>query len=344
MTGRLVIQAIDYHTAGEPFRIITGAGTIPGATMLEKRRYARDHLDHIRRLVVNEPRGHADMYGCFVTEPVSPDGQLGVLFFHNEGYSTACGHGTIALISAALETGMLPLPENAVFPAEVPIIVDAPSGRLETVAMLESPGRVRNVRFRNVPSFVAPAPHVIQLNGGEQTELTVAYGGAFYALVDVAELGMHVEPRDLTALIARGRAIKAAADASACPVHPDEPELRGIYGVIFAETVEERTDVHPRRDRNVTIFADGEVDRSPCGSGTSARLAALHQAGELATNEVFIHESIIGTRFTGRVVTETKVAGRAAVITEIEGSASLTGYHTFVLEPDDPLGTGFLLR
>jgi proline racemase len=345
MNRPLVVQAMDYHTAGEPFRIVTGGvGPIPGATMLEKRRYAMTALDPIRRLLVYEPRGHADMYGCFVTDPVSPDGDLGVLFFHNAGYSTACGHGTIALVTAALETGMVATANLPAPPADYRMVIDAPSGRLETIARFASPHRVSSVRFRNIPSFVETPCLPVELPDLGQIDVAISYGGAFYALVDVLRLGLRIEPAALPALIAYGRAIKQAVEEAHFPLHPLEPDLRGIYGVIFAETREQRSQSHPRRDVNVTIFADGEVDRSPCGSGTSARLALLHATGALSLGETLIHESIIGSRFTGCVVEQTMEAGRKAVITEVEGSAWLTGYHTFVLESDDPLATGFLLR
>jgi len=344
--GRMVVQSIDYHTAGEPFRIITGGvGPIPGATILDKRRHAIAHLDWVRQLVVNEPRGHADMYGCFVTEPVSPDGDLGVLFFHNGGFSTACGHGTIALVTAAIEGGMLPrLAGSPSEPGEVAVVVDVPSGRLETVARVSASGRVESVRFRNVPSYLETGQLAIEPAEAGPLTVSVAYGGAFYVLVDARRLGLRVKPAALPALIVHGRAIKAAVEAARYPTHPVHTDIRGIYGVIFAEPVGDGRQGEARHDINVTIFADGEVDRSPCGSGTSARLAALHATGELALGQCLLHDGIVGGRFTGRVVERAEVAGRAAVITEVEGSASLTGYHTFVLEPDDPLGVGFLLR
>jgi proline racemase/trans-L-3-hydroxyproline dehydratase len=328
------ITTLDYHTAGEPFRIVTGGiGPIPGATILEKRRYAQGRLDDVRALLVNEPRGHADMYGCFVTEPTTPGADLGVLFFHNAGFSTACGHGTIALATAALETGML----TATAP-ETRLVIDAPSGALPVVASVED-GRVRRVRFRNVPSFVeARGLHVTTSRGAVHAD--VAFGGAFYASVAVEQVGLTVEPRHLPALIELGREVKRAVEAARDVVHPEEPELCDVYGVIFVQ--EEGR--HPLVQRNVTVFADGEVDRSPCGSGTSARLALLHAQGELATGEPLLHRGIVGTEFEGRVVEETAVAGRPAVVTEIAGSAFRTGEHRFVLEDDDPLGTGFLLR
>jgi proline racemase len=329
-----VVTATDYHTAGEPFRIVTGGvGRIPGSTILEKRRYAQQHLDRVRALLVNEPRGHADMYGCFLTDPVEEGSALGVLFFHNAGFSTACGHGTIALATYALETGMLPIDEPV-----TALRLDAPSGTLAVTATVTS-GRVEGVRFRNVPAFVHAEAVDVDTSRG-RLAVDVAYGGAFYASLTADAAGLAVEPRDLPALIQLGREIKHALEAKLDVVHPEEPELRDVYGVIFF--AEESAD--PRVQRNVTIFADGEVDRSPCGSGTSARLALLHRHGRLGKGETLVHRSIVGTQFEGVVVDETEVAGRPAVVTEVAGSAHLTGRHEFVLEPHDPLGTGFLLR
>jgi proline racemase len=330
----LVVTTVDYHTAGEPFRIVTGGvGPIPGATILEKRRHAQEHLDGIRALLVNEPRGHADMYGCFVTDPVAEGSDLGVLFFHNAGFSTACGHGTIALATAALETGMLPVQGP-----ETELRFDVPSGTLAVTASVAD-GRVRDVRFRNVPAFVQAECIEVETSRGRLT-VDVAFGGAFYASVPADAAGLAVEARQLPDLIELGREVKAALESRLEIVHPEEPELRGVYGVIFF--AEEGST--PFVQRNVTVFADGEVDRSPCGSGTSARLALLHGRGELASGQELLHRSIVGTEFVGRVVEETEVAGRPAVVTEVSGSAHPTGHHRFVLRPDDPLGTGFLLR
>jgi proline racemase len=312
-----LIEAVDYHTAGEPFRIVTGgAPPLAGRTILDKRRFAAEHLDHVRRLLVYEPRGHADMYGCFVTEPEDDGADLGVVFFHNAGYSTACGHGTIALVTWALETGLVEGPE---------VVVDVPSGRLPAIARVED-GRVVSVRFRNVPSFVWGRDLEV-----EGRRVDVAFGGAFYA-----SCPEHVEPSELPHLIELGRAIKAGLEAGYEVVHPRQPELRDVYGVIFWQEDGEG----PLAQRNITVFADGEVDRSPCGSGTSARLALLHDEGRLATGQPLRHRSVVGTEFTGLVVEETD----EGVITEVEGSAHVTGRHEFVLDPDDELGEGFLLR
>jgi len=321
----VVVETVDYHTAGEPFRIVVGGVEQPqGTTVLERRRDALARLDLVRQFLVNEPRGHADMYGCFVCEPNDVNADLGVVFFHNAGFSTACGHGTIALVTWALEEGVIQRGEG-----ENRVVVDVPSGRLETVASVQH-GRVRSVRFRNVPSFVWATGQV-----AAGREIDVAFGGAFYA-----SLPERVEPEELPRLIELGREIKRALEAEHEIVHPLEPELRDVYGVIFWQDLPGS----PLTQRNVTVFADGEVDRSPCGSGTSARLALLDASGRLPRGGELRHRSIVGTEFRARVVGQTDVAGLPAVVTEVEGSAYRTGRHTFELDPDDELGTGFLLR
>lgn len=322
------IATVDYHTAGEPFRIVSGGvSPLRGATVLDKRDDALARLDDVRKLLVQEPRGHADMYGCFVTPPDDDGAHLGAVFFHGEGYSTACGHGTIALVSWALEHGVLPITGE-----QTSVTLDVPSGRLSTVADVRD-GRVRSVRFENVPSWVHSRGENIDL-GDRSATVDISYGGAFYASLRTADLDLAVAPEHLPELIRRGRQIKAACNDRRLAEHPAEPRLSGCYGVIFVD------ELGPAHQRNVTVFADGEVDRSPCGSGTSARLALLDDDGSLPTGDVLIHDGILGTSFTGRVVERTG----AGVITEVQGSAQLTGYHQFVLTDDDPLGTGFSLR
>ena len=324
MTGS--VETTDYHTAGEPFRIVTGGVEPPrGRTILDQRRDASERLDGVRRLLVNEPRGHADMYGCFVTEPEDAGADLGVVFFHNAGYSTACGHGTIALVTWALDEGVVERREP-----ETKVVVDVPSGRLEAVARVED-RRVRSVRFRNVPSFVWARDLATDC-----CKVDVAFGGAFYASVEE-----RVAAAELPRLIELGRRVKRELERDHEIVHPLEPELRDVYGVVFWEHVD---DGPPLVQRNVAVFADGEVDRSPCGSGTSARLALLDRSGKLPRGAELRHLSIVDSAFRGRVVGDADVAGIPAVVTEVEGSAYRTGRHSFELDPDDPLGTGFLLR
>ena len=319
------VTAVDYHTAGEPFRIVTGGVAVPrGGTILDKRRDAHERLDGVRRLLVHEPRGHADMYGCFVVEPNDADADLGVIFFHNAGYSTACGHGTIALVTWALDEGIVARDEG-----ETRVVVDVPSGRVEAWARVRD-GRVVSVRFRNVPAFVWAEG--VEL--GDRT-VDVAFGGAFYASVEE-----RVHPEELPRLIELGRQLKGELAEWQDIVHPVEPELRDVYGVVFWQHEGEI----PFTQRNVTVFADGEVDRSPCGSGTSARLALLDRSGQLRRGESLLHRSIVDTEFRGRVVGDAEVAGIPAVVTEVEGSAYRTGEHVFTLDPADPLTDGFLLR
>ena len=330
------VRTVDYHTAGEPFRIVTaGVPELEGRRILDRRRWAKENLDDVRRLLVNEPRGHADMYGCFVTPPDDDWADLGVVFFHNEGYSTACGHGTIALVTWAIDSGRIAVEPGS---SRVSVTVDVPSGRLACEARLDDEGKVEAVRFRNVPSFVLARDVTVRTSRGPIT-VDVAYGGAFYATLEAASVGLGLNRADLPQLIALQRELRPALERSLQVVHPAERDLAGIYGVIFWERI------GPAEQRNVAVFADGEIDRSPCGSGTSARLAVLHDRGELAIGEPFRHRSLVDSAFEAWVVDEGPAVGRhRSVITEVEGSAYRTGESMFSLDPRDPLGTGFLLR
>jgi len=336
MPGARTITTIDAHAAGEPLRIVTaGLPSLPGATILARRRAMRAHHDGLRRILMWEPRGHADMYGCILTPPVTPEAAYGVLFMHNEGYSTMCGHGIIALTTALLETGQLPRAEPV-----TTVGYDTPAGFI--LARAEIAGdRVRRVTFRNVPSFVHTAGLRIVVDG-KAVAVDVVFGGAFYALIAATDLDadLGVRPERVAELIARAMAVKHAVEAAAEIAHPTEPELRGIYGTIITGPAEGAG----ARQRNVTVFAEGEVDRSPCGTGTAATTAAFVSRGTLALGEEWTNESIIGTRFTGRAIEETHVGDYPAVIPEIGGQGFITGYHTFVLDPDDEAGRGFLVR
>jgi len=334
--GPLSVTCVDYHTAGEPFRIVSG-GVPPlrGKTILARRSDAAERLDQVRRFLVQEPRGHADMYGCFVTDPEDDGADLGVVFFHNAGYSTACGHGTIALVTWAIESGLI-TPGGE----EAPVVVDVPSGRLRTIAHVEG-DRVRSIRFRNVPSFAQADGIRLDTSRGTVT-VDISYGGAFYGSVAATDVALAVEPANVSAFIELGREIKDRLNRDEVATHPEDPRLSGVYGVIFYEDVADGS--VPLRQRNVTVFADGEIDRSPCGSGTSARLALLHRDGRIGVGQRLVHESVIRTEFGAEVVEETEAYGRPAVVTEVTGRAHRTGYHQFVLDPEDDLGTGFLLR
>jgi trans-L-3-hydroxyproline dehydratase len=282
-----------------------------------------------------EPRGHADMYGCIVVPPVSADADFGVLFTHNEGYSTMCGHGIIAVVTVALELGVVPHHGGD----ETRVGIDTPAGFVEARGQ-RTGGRVSSVSFVNVPSFVASLDQEVDVPGLGRVRYDVAFGGAFYAFVDASSLGLELVPEEVDRIIAAGRAVKKAVVAAGQPVHPTEPDLGFLYGTIF---------LGPGRDpgahsRNVCVFADGEVDRSPTGTGVSARLALHHARGELAKGQEIRIESILGTSFTGRVLDTTMVGTHAAVIPEVTGSAHLTGRSEFWIDPEDPLGEGFILR
>ncbi|MFD7156146.1 proline racemase family protein [Kribbella sp. NPDC059898] len=315
------VSVVDYHTAGEPFRIVTSV-EIPGATVADRRVTAQssEAIDAVRQLLVNEPRGHADMYGGFVVPPDDEGADFGVVFWHKDGYSTACGHGTIALATWAVDTGMVP-------PGDV--VIDVPSGRVTAHTGPDG------VAFRNVPSYVLRRGVQLETSRGEVTA-DLSYGGAFYASVLASSVGLSVTPASYPDLIAIGREIKWALDPVA--VHPTDPRLSGLYGTILYDDLGSWAD--GPHQRNLAVFADGEADRSPCGSGTSARLALLHDSGQLRPGQTLRHDSIVGTTFRGRVVAETP----DGVITEIVGNAYRTGSATFTLDPRDPLGTGFVLR
>jgi proline racemase len=283
-----------------------------------------EEVDFVRRLLCHEPRGHADMYGCFLVPPDDAGAQLGVLFWHKDGYSTACGHGTIALGAWAVESGRVHAPRDG----EVAVTIDVPSGRV-TARVQVRRGAVASVAFRNVPAFVIARD--VDVAG---VAVDVAYGGAIYASVAADRFGLRVTPNDLPRLIDVGRTLKRELNATPVSRHPTDERLSGIYGTIFHEAV------GPLHQRNVTVFADGEVDRSPCGSGTSARCALLAAEGALKKGDVLRHDSIINTTFSASIVDETG----GGVITEVEGTAYRTGGHRFTLDPRDDLGTGFVLR
>src|ERR1700710_1373999 len=291
------IETVDYHTGGEPFRIVAEPPVpIPGATVAERRARAIEDPDvqFLRAVLCSEPRGHADMYGGFVVPPDDDGADLGVLFWHKDGFSTACGHGTIALGVWAVETGRVAAPETG----SVEVVIDVPSGRVTARVHRES-SQVVGVEFVNVPSHVIATDVPVTTSRGEVT-VTVAYGGAIYATLAAAQLGLSVEPGQISDLITLGREIKLTLHDSEHAVPPGEPRLIGIYGAIrFDGRGDEPGEVH---QRNVTVFADGEVDRSPCGSGTCARLAVLAADGRLPEGTLLRHDSIVGSTFLGTVL------------------------------------------
>ncbi|GAA2269964.1 proline racemase family protein [Nonomuraea roseoviolacea subsp. roseoviolacea] len=329
MSAPGVVTTTDYHTGGEPFRIVTGgAPELPGASVLDRREHALrpgSEADRLRRLLCHEPRGHADMYGCYLVPPDDPGAHLGVLFWHKDGFSTACGHGTIALGVHAVREGLVAAAPDG----ETDVVVDVPSGRV-TARVRCSGGRIEAVTFVGVPSFVLARG--VPADGAS---VDLAYGGAVYASLPARSVGLEARAGHLTELIARARRIKRDLEGHPATRHPTDERLSGVYGVIFHDELPGEDG--RVRQRNVTVFADGEVDRSPCGSGTAARLALLHDEG---VREPLVHESVVGSVFRARVARVTE----EGVVPEVEGMAYRTGRHTFELDPDDPLGAGFVLR
>ena len=329
------ITTIDLHTAGAPFRaILSGAPELPGDTILAKRRWAQKHLEMLRRALMWEPRGHADMYGGVVIPPLSPAADLAVLFLHNDGYSTMCGHGIIALATLAVETGIVEIVEP-----ETRIGIDTPAGFVEAWVHVDA-GRAGRVRFRNVASFAAALDQRIDVPDLGTVSYDLAFGGAFYAYVDASSLDLVCDPQDVGRAIEIGRAIKRAIAGSVAIEHPFEVDLGFLYGVVFTGPPTQSGSY----SRNVCIFADGEVDRSPTGTSVCARLAVHHARGEIERGQRIVIESVIGTRFGGTVAETTRFGPYQAVIPEVDGAAFITGRHEFLIDPADPLSAGFLLR
>ncbi len=329
----ITIRTIDAHTAGEPLRLIVdGYPTPRGRTMLEKREWLREHHDDLRTALMLEPRGHTDMYGALLTQPERTDSDAGVIFMHNEGYSTMCGHGIIAVVTIGIERQLLGWRSLS-----GRVVLDAPAGVIKAQATVHR-DRVTSVSFTNVPSFVLHGGASVRA-GGRDLRVDVAFGGAFYVIVDSETAGIPIAAERLGDLRRLGMEIKRAAEAACRVQHPSEPMLQGIYGTIFTGPP-----VLPEADlRNVTIFADGEVDRSPCGTGTCAVMAVLTEMGVLSPSQTFTHESIIGTTFKGRIAGRTAVGEIEAIVPEIEGSAFITGENTFLVDETDPLRFGFRL-
>ena len=329
------IRTIDAHTGGEPLRVILdGFPDLPGDTILARRRAAREKHDALRTALMWEPRGHADMYGCLITPAVTDAADFGVLFLHSEGWSTMCGHGIIAVTKVALETGLV-----AMQAPETVVRIDSPAG-LITAAARVADGAVEGVRFLNVPSFVLDLDQRVDVPGLGEVRYDLAFGGAFYAYVQAADVGLTCAPDEFSRLIDIGMRIKRAVMAKRPIPHPFEDDLSFLYGTIFiAPPLSDGAD-----SRNVCIFAEGEVDRSPTGTGVSGRMALHHARGEVGLGEPLTIESIIGSRFIGRVVEETTFGPHAAIVPEVEGTAHITGTHTFLIDPDDPLTDGFILR
>lgn len=334
----LQIGTIDMHTGGEPLRVILeGFPELKGSSVLEYRRYCKEHYDDLRTALMFEPRGHADMYGCILVPPNDGEADFGILFLHNEGYSTMCGHAIIAISTLAVQMEWITVSEG-----ENILRIDAPCGRISAFVDIEN-GEVQGVRFNCVPSFVVGLDRKVLVDGLGRITYDLAYGGAFYAYVDLEknDLGLDLSPQSYQSLIDVGMRIKQAVmNNDKDVVHPYEEDLSFLYGTIFID----KSEHDGVGSRNVCIFAEGEVDRCPTGSGVSGRMAIHWKRGEIALGESMVIESITDSRFKGSVVQELDFGPFNAVVPQVAGTAHITGQHTFVIDPRDPMKNGFILR
>jgi proline racemase len=333
MRSSRYFSAVDSHTEGMPTRVITsGLGVLPGASMQERRLYFASHLDDLRLMLMREPRGHSAMSGAFLQPPTRPDADWGVLFVEVSGLLPMCGHGTIGVATVLVECGMV-----AVSEPETVIRLEKPAGLVEATVTVTD-GHAERVRLRNVPAFVDSLDAEIEVPSLGTVRYDMAFGGNFYALVEAGSLGLDPVPENAQQLIDSGLDLIHAIDAAAPPVHPLDPAIHGCKHVVFHKPGDDGADA-----RAATSIHPGWLDRSPCGTGTSARMAALHGRGELALGVDFVNESVIGSRFTGRLLEETRVGDLPAVIPEISGRAWVTAMGQYLLDPSDPFPAGFTL-
>lgn len=340
------IDTEDWHTAGEPFRIVEHLppGHLPAGQTVAQRRLtilqSTNHpLDTLRKTLCHEPRGHADMYGGFIVPPDDPGAHFGVLFWHKDGFSTACGHGTIALGYWAVNKGLVKVPNGE---SHVDVKIDVPSGRV-VATMAVKAGKIVHADFVNVASYQLAQGIEVDL-GSRNTKIQVdlSFGGAVYASVDATALGLRVEPSSYHTFVALGREIKAALGRRA---HYGDYDLYGV--IFFNDETGAEADEDMITQRNVTIFADGQIDRSPCGSGTCARVAILHAQGRIgASRSKLLHYSIVGSAFVADIVSEAQspIENFPACIPRVRGQANLVGRMSFFLDPTDPVFPGFVFR
>ncbi len=332
-------KTIDSHTMGEATRIVyDGFPELPGKTMMEKKQYLEEHFDNYRRALMLEPRGHKDMFGALITAPVHPEADLGVIFMDSGGYLNMCGHGSIGTASMAVETGLIKAREPV-----TDVNLDVPSGIIRTKVFVRN-SKAESVSLLNVPSFLYKEDcslNVMYQGGGEQTlKFDIAFGGSFFALVDADEIGLELTPENVEKITCLGMALRSRINEVIPVKHP----FLDIAAVDLVEFYSMHTQ-NPKADlRNCVIFGGAQADRSPCGTGTSAKMAALYAKGKLGIDEVFTYESITGALFRGRVVSEVKLGDQKAIIPEITGSAYITGMNTWILDDEDPLEDGFLLE
>ncbi|HIC88487.1 MAG TPA: hypothetical protein EYP04_03670, partial [Anaerolineae bacterium] len=336
------IMTVDSHTAGESTRlVVSGLPSIPGETINDKRLYIAEHLDHVRLLLTREPRGHRDMFGAIVTEPVSEEADFGLVFMDARRFPYMCGHGIIGAVTTFIEMGWLSVQE-----AETVVVVDTPSGPVRSLARVRTsdpngPGerlRVDSVAFQMESAFALSLNQPLEVPGLGRLTVDVSFAGGFFVMVTAEQLGLALTPDNAPELAHWGMAIIEASNRQLRVQHPTRRYINTIDVVEFYDP-----SGHPQaQGKNFVVLGEGHVDRSPCGTGTSAKMALLHQRGELAVGQVFVNEGLLGTTFEGRIVRETAVGNLPAIVPEIQGTAYLTGLHHFVLMPDDPFPRGFL--
>ncbi len=337
MKLKKMISVIETHTAGEAARLVTaGFPKIPGKNMAEKKAYLSEHMDHYRKSVMWEPRGHKDMFGAFVLPPTTEEADFGLIFMDTGGYLNMCGHNTIAAVTAAVETGMVEVEEGA---TEKKVVVETPAGLVHATAHLEDDLKVKSVSFENVEAFLYKKDVELEVEGLGKVKFDISFGGSFFCIIHAKELGLTVCPENTAELVEKAMKLKDVINEK---IEIQHPTLEHIKTVDLVEVWDEPT--HPEATyKNAVIFGKGSVDRSPCGTGTSAKLATLYAKGELKIDEPFVYESISGTLFRGRVVREAKVAEYDAIIPEITGSGYILGFSNYLYDPRDPLTYGFLL-
>ena len=328
------IETLDTHTAGEPLRIIIGGfPNLKGETVLEKRSYLKENHDDLRSLIMSEPRGHRDMYGALLVSPDNEDSDLGVIFMHNDGYSTGCGHAIIAIAKVIFGIEMS---KSEFFKPYINI--DVPSGRVRADAILEK-NNLMGVRFKNVPSFVYKIDGELNINGLGRIKYDIAYGGAYYAIVNSEDVGLKCEPMYQRELISIGMKIKNTIQSTIDLICPIDNKNFNLYGTIFTGPPEYQSN----HSRNVCVFADGQIDRSPTGTGVSARAAILYERGKITLNEELIIESIIGSTFKVSISEANEEGSRNTVIPNVSGEAFITSRNSYILDPKDPYKNGFLI-
>lgn len=333
----LQIHTLDMHTGGEPLRIIVdGFAQLAGRTMLEKRADCLARFDHLRQALMFEPRGHADMYGALITEPERADSHFGVLFLHNEGYSTMCGHAIIALATAAKDCAISEFKEGV-----NELRIDTPAGLIKAYITLKN-NELTQVFFDNVASFVDQLEMQITLPEYGSINCDIAFGGAYYAFVDADSIDLNLTSSNHEKIITLGKAIKAQVTSRYQPTHPSDDALGFLYGVIFYSNTQLSN--HDAFSRHVCIFAEGELDRSPTGTGVSARAALAFAKGELNIGQQVNIESILGSVFSVELQQQCQFGTYAATIPRVSGNAFVTGTHTFLIDPADPLQQGFIFR